>query len=124
MESRMHASTSAEVQKKKILSKREINHPIKPIIFQPYSTGNNHPAAALMARNNKKVGKSNWEWTNERHVHFLNSMEASFVQSMFQKNNSHVPPLDRYIPDSSESTQDLAKQRRTTSGNQIIFQFN
>ncbi|KAL8543923.1 hypothetical protein ACS0TY_004468 [Phlomoides rotata] len=70
-----------------------------------------------MARNNKKVGKSNWEWTNERHVHFLNSMEASFVQSMFQKNNSHVPPLDRYIPDSSESTQDLAKQRRTTSDN-------
>ncbi|PIN11009.1 hypothetical protein CDL12_16399 [Handroanthus impetiginosus] len=64
-----------------------------------------------MAKTTKKGRGSNWHWTNERHVHFLNSMEASFVQSMFE-NNGHSPPLDRYLPDSSESTEDLGKERR------------
>ncbi|KAI3458176.1 hypothetical protein Pfo_014839 [Paulownia fortunei] len=64
-----------------------------------------------MAKNTNKVRGSNWHWTNERHVHFLNSMEASFVQSMFE-NNGRCPPLDRYLPDTSESTEDLGKERR------------
>ncbi|KAA8533748.1 hypothetical protein F0562_031265 [Nyssa sinensis] len=50
-------------------------------------------------------------WTNERHVHYLNSMEASFVQAMFEK-NGRLLRLDRYLPDSSESTLDLKKERR------------
>ncbi|CAK9136793.1 unnamed protein product [Ilex paraguariensis] len=50
-------------------------------------------------------------WTNERHVDFLNTMEASFVRTMFE-NNGLLLPLDRYLPDSSESTLDLKKERR------------
>jgi hypothetical protein len=50
-------------------------------------------------------------WTNEKHVHFLNSMEASFVRAMFE-NNTGIHRLDRYLPDSSESTLDLKARRR------------
>jgi hypothetical protein len=49
-------------------------------------------------------------WTNEKHLHFLNTMEASFVRAMFE-NNSGILRLDRYLPDSSESTLDLKAQR-------------
>ncbi|XP_022879024.1 uncharacterized protein LOC111396752 [Olea europaea var. sylvestris] len=52
---------------------------------------------------------SNWHWTNERHTDFLNSMEASFVRTMFE---GQISRLDRYIPDTTESTQDLGKERR------------
>ncbi|KAK7270844.1 hypothetical protein RJT34_26308 [Clitoria ternatea] len=57
-------------------------------------------------------------WTDEKHVHFLNSMEASFVRTMLGNKSSsssrhHFPRLDRYLPDSSESTLDL-KPRRCT----------
>ncbi|WCJ36622.1 hypothetical protein M5689_017811 [Euphorbia peplus] len=50
------------------------------------------------------------EWTNEKHQQFLNSMEAAFVHTMLEDN---VRPLrlDRYMPDSSESTLDLKSQR-------------
>ncbi|KAL7146361.1 hypothetical protein ABFS83_06G035600 [Erythranthe nasuta] len=65
-----------------------------------------------MAKNTKKVGgSSNSQWTNERHVDFLNSMEASFVQTMFE-NNGRFPRLDRYLPDTADSTVDLGKERR------------
>ncbi|KAK4431515.1 hypothetical protein Salat_0913600 [Sesamum alatum] len=64
-----------------------------------------------MAGNTKKGRGSSWHWTNERHVHFLNSMEASFVHSMFE-NNGRLPPFDRYLPDTSDSTEDLCKERR------------
>ncbi|KAF5743551.1 hypothetical protein HS088_TW08G00135 [Tripterygium wilfordii] len=47
-------------------------------------------------------------WTNEKHVHFLNAMESSFVHTMLQTNAR----LDRYLPDSSESTLDLKTHRR------------
>ncbi|KAJ4847449.1 hypothetical protein Tsubulata_046727 [Turnera subulata] len=50
---------------------------------------------------------SNSTWTNEKHVKYLNSMEASFVLTMLE--NRRRPPLrlDRLLPDSSESTLDL-----------------
>lgn len=57
-------------------------------------------------------------WTNEKHFHFLNSMEASFVRAMFDNNknnynnnNDPILRLDRYLPDSSDSTLDLKKHR-------------
>ncbi|KAJ4706067.1 C5a peptidase [Melia azedarach] len=62
-------------------------------------------------------------WTNEKHVHYLNSMEASFVRTMLE-NNGRLLRLDRYLPDTSDSTLDLKTQRRkkhTTSGADIII---
>lgn len=59
-------------------------------------------------------------WTNERHVHFLNSIEASFVQTLLENNNAaRFLPLDRHLPDSTDSTLDTPKERRrrfSTSG--------
>lgn len=55
-------------------------------------------------------------WTDEKHVNYLNTMEASFVRTMFQNkgcrsSSSHhsrqILRLDRQVPDSSESTLDL-----------------
>nr|GMC94441.1 Protein Rev like [Ipomoea batatas] len=49
-------------------------------------------------------------WTNERHGHFLNSLEASFVRNMFGKHDvddEEDRRLDRVLPDSAESTLDL-----------------
>ncbi|KAB1210724.1 hypothetical protein CJ030_MR6G019885 [Morella rubra] len=57
----------------------------------------------------------NGPWTNEKHVHFLNTMEASFVRAMFD-GNSRILRLDRNLPDSSESTLDLKVQRRGKHG--------
>ncbi|RWR86611.1 hypothetical protein CKAN_01551800 [Cinnamomum micranthum f. kanehirae] len=48
-------------------------------------------------------------WTNEKHISFLNWMEASFVKRML-KNDDFVDGdarLDRYLPDSAESTLDF-----------------
>lgn len=75
--------------------------------------------------NSKKNGSAGpkWFWTNERHVRFLNSIEASFVQAMFE-NNPRSFRLDRQLPDCSESTQDLGKYRRrrhSTSGITMLF---
>ncbi|KAM7499633.1 hypothetical protein LguiA_024047 [Lonicera macranthoides] len=62
---------------------------------------------------NKKVSEPSWRWTNERHFHFLNSMEDSFVRTMLQNNTKIcLPPLDRYLPDTCDSTVDLQKERR------------
>ncbi|XP_051138467.1 uncharacterized protein LOC127256480 isoform X2 [Andrographis paniculata] len=85
------------------------------------SAGNHHTSAATPARRAVNGGGSIWHWTNERHVRFLNNMEASFVESMFGGGGNGgaaaavapPPPLDRYLPDTAESTQDLAKERRT-----------
>ncbi|KAF7133484.1 hypothetical protein RHSIM_Rhsim09G0197400 [Rhododendron simsii] len=62
-------------------------------------------------------------WTNERHMDYLNSMEVSFVQTML-KNNGSLLRLDRYVPDSSESTLDLKlperrRRRRHSSSSDI-----
>ncbi|XP_022737457.1 uncharacterized protein LOC111290420 isoform X2 [Durio zibethinus] len=48
----------------------------------------------------------NESWTDEKHVHFLNSMEAWFVRTMLENNDRYNLRLDRYLPDSSESTLD------------------
>ncbi|KAE9611298.1 hypothetical protein Lal_00011660 [Lupinus albus] len=40
-------------------------------------------------------------WTDEKHVHFLNTIEASFVTTML-----HRYRLDRHLPDTSDSTSD------------------
>ncbi|XP_012474587.1 uncharacterized protein LOC105791181 isoform X3 [Gossypium raimondii] len=48
----------------------------------------------------------NETWTEEKHVHFLNSMEAWFVNTMLQSNDRYNLRLDRHLPDSSDSTLD------------------
>ncbi|XP_057422642.1 uncharacterized protein LOC130716658 [Lotus japonicus] len=52
-------------------------------------------------------------WTDEKHVNFLNTMEASFVRTMLHRrqdapsnNRHHHLRLDRHLPDSAESTLD------------------
>ncbi|KAK3220764.1 hypothetical protein Dsin_014734 [Dipteronia sinensis] len=53
------------------------------------------------------------QWTDERHLHFLKSMEASFVHTMLENNNGrrrHLR-LDRQLPDTSDSTLDLKKHK-------------
>ncbi|TKY45138.1 transmembrane ascorbate ferrireductase [Spatholobus suberectus] len=50
-------------------------------------------------------------WTDEKHVHFLNTMEASFVRTMFESKGASTR-LDRYLPDTSESTLDLKSHPR------------
>ncbi|KAI6672323.1 hypothetical protein NL676_000229 [Syzygium grande] len=58
-------------------------------------------------------------WTDEKHFRFLSSVEASFVRAVFGNENGGGGGgglrLDRYLPDSSESTQDLQSQRRKKS---------
>ncbi|XP_050386817.1 uncharacterized protein LOC126803106 [Argentina anserina] len=54
-------------------------------------------------------------WTNEKHVQFLNTMEASFVCSMFEsKGRLARYRLNRFVPDTSDSTLDRIKTPRTT----------
>ncbi|KAK4743480.1 hypothetical protein SAY87_001481 [Trapa incisa] len=64
----------------------------------------------------QEYGSSSSSWTDEKHLKFLDSVEASFVRTMLHGNDSsnHLPllRLDRYMPDSSESTRDLKSQRR------------
>ncbi|KAL6321288.1 hypothetical protein AAG906_016322 [Vitis piasezkii] len=55
---------------------------------------------------NRSINPSGY-WTNEKHVQFLNSMEASFVRAMIESNGHPLPRLDRYLPDTSDSTLDL-----------------
>ncbi|KAK7364305.1 hypothetical protein VNO80_12861 [Phaseolus coccineus] len=59
-------------------------------------------------------------WTDEKHVHFLNTIEASFVRAMLENQGAANPTrhslrLDRYLPDISDSTLDLKpySRRRT-----------
>ncbi|XP_004308105.1 PREDICTED: uncharacterized protein LOC101298945 [Fragaria vesca subsp. vesca] len=53
-------------------------------------------------------------WTNEKHVQFLNTMEASFVCSMFES-KGRVARLDRFVPDTSDSTLDRIRTPKTTT---------
>ncbi|KAK4784257.1 hypothetical protein SAY86_018625 [Trapa natans] len=66
-------------------------------------------------RQGQKYGSPSSSWTDEKHLKFLDSVEATFIRTMLHgSNSSHHPPLplDRHMPDSSESTQDLKSQRR------------
>ncbi|KAJ6764402.1 hypothetical protein OIU74_023313 [Salix koriyanagi] len=65
-----------------------------------------------MPKNNSTTKQ---HWTDEKHLHFLKSMEASFVRT-FLESNGRFLRLDRYLPDSSESTLDLKSQRRKKHG--------
>ncbi|KAK8657192.1 hypothetical protein V6N13_035445 [Hibiscus sabdariffa] len=56
--------------------------------------------------NSQVPGNRNESWTDEKHVHFLNSMEAWFVCTMLENNDRCSLRLDRQLPDSSESTLD------------------
>ncbi|XP_023552558.1 uncharacterized protein LOC111810184 isoform X1 [Cucurbita pepo subsp. pepo] len=52
-------------------------------------------------------------WTNEKHMHFLNSMEASFVRSMFKnRNHRRLLRLDRHLSDTADSTLDSPHKNR------------
>ncbi|XXG67193.1 hypothetical protein AAC387_Pa06g0596 [Persea americana] len=59
-------------------------------------------------------------WTDEKHLSFLNWMEASFVKRMHERDDQpsltyaavdgHLP-LDRFLPDGSDSTVDFQNRR-------------
>uniref|UniRef100_A0A6N2KBJ6 Uncharacterized protein n=1 Tax=Salix viminalis TaxID=40686 RepID=A0A6N2KBJ6_SALVM len=68
-----------------------------------------------MPKNNSTTKQ---HWTDEKHLHFLKSMEASFVRT-FLENNGRFLRLDRYLPDSSESTLDLKSQGRKKHGTPV-----
>ncbi|QCD94884.1 uncharacterized protein LOC114182438 isoform X3 [Vigna unguiculata] len=56
-------------------------------------------------------------WTEEKHVHFLNTMEAAFVRAMHENHGAatltrHCLRLDRDLPDTSDSTLDLKPHPR------------
>ncbi|KAH1139798.1 hypothetical protein GLYMA_10G237600v4 [Glycine max] len=55
-------------------------------------------------------------WTDEKHLHYLNTMEASFVRTMLH-HYAVVSPLrlDRYLPDTSESTLDSKPKKQATA---------
>ncbi|CAN1158852.1 hypothetical protein LINPERPRIM_LOCUS12083 [Linum perenne] len=82
-------------------------------------------SASVTSNNN-----NNRIWTNEKHLSFLNSLEATFVRTMLIENNynssstgrrhrrhsyDHDLRLDRYLPDSLESTLDSASYRQRKS---------
>ncbi|KAJ0534063.1 putative cold-regulated protein [Helianthus annuus] len=46
-----------------------------------------------------------YRWTNERHLNFLKSVEASFVRTMLGNGDGGLL-LDRRVPDSYDSTLD------------------
>ncbi|XP_012440194.1 uncharacterized protein LOC105765560 [Gossypium raimondii] len=67
----------------------------------------------------------NESWTDEKHVRFLNSMEAWFVRTMLENNDLYHLRLDRHLPDSSESTLDCKRhnvqsRRKHASSDSII----
>ncbi|GMJ13563.1 hypothetical protein HRI_005025500 [Hibiscus trionum] len=45
-------------------------------------------------------------WTEEKHVNFLNSMEAWFVRTMLENDDRFNLRLDRHLPDTFDSTLD------------------
>ncbi|KAM0034232.1 putative cold-regulated protein [Helianthus debilis subsp. tardiflorus] len=47
-----------------------------------------------------------YRWTNERHLIFLKSVEASFVRTMLGNGDGGLLLLDRRVPDSCDSTLD------------------
>ncbi|KAK4283161.1 hypothetical protein QN277_000145 [Acacia crassicarpa] len=50
-------------------------------------------------------------WTDEKHVQFLKSIEASFVTAMFENSYSSIHRLRRQLLDASESMTDLNPHR-------------
>ncbi|GMN44633.1 hypothetical protein TIFTF001_013834 [Ficus carica] len=57
---------------------------------------------------------SSESWTDEKHLRYLSSIEASFVRSMLENNGRRHPlRLDRYLPDTSDSTLDSKPPRKT-----------
>ncbi|XP_047323847.1 skp1-protein-hydroxyproline N-acetylglucosaminyltransferase-like [Impatiens glandulifera] len=66
--------------------------------------------------------KGSWEsnafsWTNEKHIHYLNSMEASFVRAAFGGGGDVNLRLDRDLPDTSDSTLDMKKNINNNNNN-------
>ncbi|XVE64192.1 hypothetical protein DITRI_Ditri07aG0081900 [Diplodiscus trichospermus] len=64
-------------------------------------------------------------WTDEKHLHFLNSMEAWFVRTMLENKSRYTLRLDRHLPDSSESTLDCkqniqTRKKHATSGSSAL----
>ncbi|MFS7969385.1 hypothetical protein Hanom_Chr09g00808551 [Helianthus anomalus] len=47
-----------------------------------------------------------YRWTNERHLNFLKSVEASFVRTMLGNGDGGLLSMDRHVPDSCDSTLD------------------
>ncbi|PPD70545.1 hypothetical protein GOBAR_DD32585 [Gossypium barbadense] len=68
----------------------------------------------------------NESWTDEKHVRFLNSMEAWFVRTMLENNDLYHRRLDRHLPDSSESTLDCKRHnvqsRRKHASSEKVFE--
>ncbi|XP_028756387.1 uncharacterized protein LOC114761261 [Neltuma alba] len=58
-------------------------------------------------------------WTDEKHLQFLNSLEASFVTAMLGNSSSSIHCLRRHLVDVSESTSDL-NPHRTASVNYTV----
>ncbi|PWA44030.1 hypothetical protein CTI12_AA530000 [Artemisia annua] len=61
-------------------------------------------------------------WTNEKHLHFLKSVEASFVRTMLENGDGRVLAIDRILPDSCESTLDskfTTKRKRCYRGDNL-----
>lgn len=66
-----------------------------------------HQQLLLLIRNMEdNKTRNDCRWTNERHLCYLKSVEASFVRTMFEKGDRRVLRMDRYMPDSCESTVD------------------
>ncbi|KAH1107558.1 hypothetical protein J1N35_011326 [Gossypium stocksii] len=63
----------------------------------------------------------NETWTEEKHVHFLNSMEAWFVRTMLQSNDRYNLRLDRHLPDSSDSTLDCIPRTKHSTSAAVHF---
>ncbi|KAB2016849.1 hypothetical protein ERO13_D08G111600v2 [Gossypium hirsutum] len=63
----------------------------------------------------------NEAWTEEKHVHFLNSMEAWFVRTMLQSNDRYNLRLDRHLPDSSDSTLDCKPRTKHSTSVAVHF---
>ncbi|CAI9274089.1 unnamed protein product [Lactuca saligna] len=86
----------------------------------------NFPATRRRNHPNQMDAKevADYRWTNERHLHFLNSVEASFVQTMLG-NNDQFRRMDRCLPDDYESTLDskassTKRRRRRHSTSDIL----
>ncbi|GMH28133.1 hypothetical protein Nepgr_029976 [Nepenthes gracilis] len=73
-----------------------------------------HPEMDRQKIANEKTGN----WTNEKHLHFLSFMEATFVRTMLESNAQKFR-LDRYVPDISESTRDLKALKRSRSSDAV-----
>lgn len=77
-------------------------------------------ATSKFRSNINNNNSSNKVWTNERHVDYLNSMEASFVRSMLNS-----LPMNRDVPDISDSTLDHRStpraRRYSTSGTNLLY---